>query len=370
MQKPISIMSIVVSLCLVIASGCSLKPTDKLLQPGGTEFSSVIVQPRTHEDSEKLVALDLVGALAQIREMNPSQVFLTVNDPSSSFDVRVQSALDSAGYRQQSENPSLRSLTVETTVAAISDLTPVASKDSATSVKTFQIKIRNITLTRDYLFDGERIEPRSRMRITGANAIRVRLDNTLFDTPVEHHAKAEQHDLAPPLPADGAVLNTPMQTDLPPAGANDQLPDSWTDPGSALPLVVRAKSEVGSILSGGDPIQITVEAAQDSRIHCYYEDSAGTVTRLFPNRYRKDSMIYAGEILVLPESNQWQLLAPLAGKTDHVMCIALAPEENNTKPLLPDLLPIVATSFSEIKKRYKAAAGTELVTSEISIAAN
>ena len=47
---------------------------------------------------------------------------------------------------------------------------------------------------------------------------------------------------------------------------------------------------MGSSLSMGDPIRITVEVGQDSRIYCYYEDTAGNVTRLFPNRYQKNSV--------------------------------------------------------------------------------
>ena len=370
MRRTISIVYVVISLCMVVASGCSLKSPEKLLHPEGTEFSSVVANAKTQGDSEELVALDLVAALVQISEMSPAKVILEVNDLSNSFDRHVQSALNSAGYRQHSEDPSLQWFSVVTAINSTNGLAPVASDVSEASVKTYQIKIRDIMLKRDYLFDNGQIEPRSWMYIKGADAMHVELDKNIFDMPVVDYATAGQRSPIRPLPVDGPALKTPISERLPPVGANARLPDARSDSGSVLPLVVHAGPEVGSNLSVGDPMRITVEVGQASRIHCYYEDSAGTVARLFPNRYQRNSMVNAGETLVLPESNHWQLSAPLTGETEHVMCIAIAPdgyEGVGTSPLLPDLLPIVATDLSEIRKRYEAAAGTELVNREISI---
>lgn len=374
MWKPNSIATAIVTLCIFVVSGCSLNPAEKPLHPGGSEFASMINNAKTHGESEKLVALDLVGALIQIREMSPTQVSLKVDDPSNPFDLHIQDALNSAGYSQQSDNPLLPSLSVVTAVNPISKTTPVVSQVFDDSVKTYQIKIRNIILRRDYQFDNRRIEPRSRMHIKGANAIRVQLDNSIFDTPIIHYTKADKPSTIRPLPlAFATVPSAPMRQDLFPVNVNDQPPGIWSDLGSPQSLVVRAEPETGSSLSVGDPIRITVETGQDNRIHCYYEDSAGTVTRLFPNRYRKDSRIRAGETLILPESNQWQLSAPLAGETEHVMCIAIAPEDGKgitPKPLLPDLLPILATDLTEIQKRYEADTGNELTNRKVSIAVN
>ena len=392
MRKPISIATVVVLLCKIFASGCSLNPTKKLLHPGDTEFSSVIAQARTQGESEKLVALDLVAALVQISEMNPAQVLLQVNDLSNSFDMHVQNAINSAGYRQQSEDPSRQLLSVVTAINPTKGLTTVAPEGSAASVKTYQIKIRDIILKRDYLFDNGRIEPGSAMYVKGANATHVKLDKNIFDTPAMDDTKTGQHSTTHPLQADATVPGSPILQDLPPADANvqssnvqsssvqsssvqscAQLSNVKTDPPSMLPLDVRAGPEMGSSLSMGDPIRITVEVGQDSRIYCYYEDTAGNVTRLFPNRYQKNSMVYAGETLVLPQSNQWQLSASLTGETEHVMCIAAAPEEYagiDTIPLLPDLLPIMAANLGEIHQRYEAAAGTELISRQISIIVN
>ena len=374
MWKLNRIVKIVVSLCIVVTSGCSLNPPEKPVHPGGPEFASVIEMAKTHGESEKLVALDMVGALIQIREMSPAQVSLKVDNPSNPFALHIQNALNSAGYSQQSEEPSLPSLSVITTVNPVREATPATSQVIEGTAKTYQLKIRNIILRREYLLDKGRIEPRSPMHIKGASAIRVQLDNSIFDSPVIHYAMAEKPSTVRPLPlAVVTVPNTSMSQDLPPANANDQLPDAWSDLGSLLPLVVRAEPETGSNLSVGDPVRITVETGQDSRIHCYYEDSDGTVARLFPNRYQKDSTVHAGETLILPESNQWQLSAPLAGETEQVMCIAIASEDDKAialKPLLPDLLPIVATDLTEIQNWYETTAGTELANRKVSIAVN
>ena len=370
MWKPISILKFVVLLCMVIVGGCATNPTETPLTPVDSELSSLIAAAKAHGDSEQLVALDMVGVLIQIREMDPEKVILKVDDLSSSFAANVQSALNSAGYFEQSEDRSLQPLSVVATVNPSSALMPVASTVSEASVKTYQIRIRNIVLRRDYLIGSGRIEPRSWMHIKGASAIRVRLDDSIFDTPSIPHSEPEQDSTFRPVQAASLALEAPRPAISTPAGADAQPPDAWSALELATPLVVRAESEEGAGLSVGDPMRITVEAGKDLRIHCYYEDGAGTVARLFPNRYRKDSLVRAGEVLVLPESNRWQLTAPPVGDTEHVMCIAIAPEGNDTKPLLPDLLPIVAADLSQIQKRYEVTQGAELVNSKISIAIN
>ena len=367
MRKLISIVTVVVPLCVVIASGCSLNPTEKPLNLEATEFSGEQATASSMVDREELVAADLVSALTQLSEMNPAQVLLEVKNLSNSFDKHVQSALLSAGYRHQSEDSSLQRLSVVTAINPASGATLLASEATA---KTYQIKIANVILKRDYLFDRGVIEPVSSMYVKGANATRVRLDESIFDTSVMHDAKAGEQSESPPLPVDRAIANVPIRPASPSAAASAQLPVVTSDTGSVLPLVVHVESAAGSGLSVGDPIRIIVEVGQDSQIHCYYEDSAGTVARLFPNRYRKDSMIKAGETLILPESDRWELSVPIANGTERVMCIAIAFEGIETKPLLPDLLPIVATDLDEILKRYEAVAGTELINRKVNIAVN
>ncbi|MFK8079479.1 MAG: DUF4384 domain-containing protein [Granulosicoccus sp.] len=176
------------------------------------------------------------------------------------------------------------------------------------------------------------------------------------------------------LPATTAVTAVPTSSAdsgsqrLP---SNAPAADKWSDVGAASPLVIRVQSLGGLHLSAGDLIKIEVEPAQDSQIHCYYRDGEGLVTRLFPNRFNAESLVRSGETLVLPESDEWQLSATIAGASEDFMCIAIAPEwfdQLSVIPLLPDLQPKPAADLSQIYNRYKEAMGTKLIKQSISIA--
>ncbi|MFK7858228.1 MAG: DUF4384 domain-containing protein [Granulosicoccus sp.] len=203
--------------------------------------------------------------------------------------------------------------------------------------------------------------------VSGRDARQTGSDEIRKIAPLKAAAvKSSPTDLSAIIP-DQTNTNTPALLNSLPS------PDSWSDIGTASALSLRAQTKGGKHLSVGDPIQIIVETDQDSQIHCYYQDGDGTVSRLFPNRYSADGILNAGDALVLPESDEWQLSATRVGETEQFLCVAITPEwldRLSVIPLLPDLQPIANSNLSQIYSRYKKVLGDELINQNLSIAVN
>ena len=44
----------------------------------------------------------------------------------------------------------------------------------------------------------------------------------------------------------------------------------------------------------GETMELSVQPTQDAYVYCYYQDGAGTVARIFPNRFQPDPFMHAG----------------------------------------------------------------------------
>ncbi|MFK7997060.1 MAG: DUF4384 domain-containing protein [Granulosicoccus sp.] len=363
-------------------SGCTANPVASLDMTVGVDLASAIERAKNTGNNEGLIALDLVSALVQFKEVDPSRVNLQLAERTSSFALQVEDALNYAGYNQRPAADSMKTLIVVTTVGPDSDLMSVSSVEPA---RTYQIKVANIIVKRDYHIHEGQLEPKSRIHLSGADAIRVNRDNGVFD--------GMPNDIAPAgfIDADNALTKQPrtalnlgahtlQETSLssyPGLGAevlekNDTVSsaESWSNINKSSQLNLLAHTQNGLRISEGDLIQLSVNAGKDSQLHCYYQDGDGQVARIFPNRYTSDPVVRASESLTLPQSESWQLLATVSGKSENFMCIAIDPqwsERLHVITLLPDLQPLAVTDLSEIYDRYKDAIGYDLVNESVSV---
>ena len=55
---------------------------------------------------------------------------------------------------------------------------------------------------------------------------------------------------------------------------------------------------------------LSVQSTQDAYVYCYYQDSKGTVARIFPNRFQPDSLLHAGVQIQVPQPGRMTLEIP------------------------------------------------------------
>ncbi len=50
----------------------------------------------------------------------------------------------------------------------------------------------------------------------------------------------------------------------------------------------------------GETMVVSVQPTQDAYVYCFYQDAAGTVARIFPNRFQPDPLLHAGVQMEIP----------------------------------------------------------------------
>jgi curli biogenesis system outer membrane secretion channel CsgG len=84
----------------------------------------------------------------------------------------------------------------------------------------------------------------------------------------------------------------------------------------------------------GEPIEMTVTAAQPGYVYCYVQSpSTGKIQRIFPNRFARDPRVEAGTPLVLPGAQGFKVAAGADGvRQQAVGCLATEREVYNELP--------------------------------------
>jgi len=125
----------------------------------------------------RLIAEDLVAALVQLPELSPQRTPLVTDAPDSRFAVRLLGALQDAGYelRLAADGPADDAIATRLSwrIVAPSDRSPI-------SPWTFTLKAGRVELQRRYRTDEHGVRPASTMRLNGADATGLRLDERAF----------------------------------------------------------------------------------------------------------------------------------------------------------------------------------------------
>ncbi|WP_280154803.1 DUF4384 domain-containing protein [Piscinibacter sp. XHJ-5] len=84
----------------------------------------------------------------------------------------------------------------------------------------------------------------------------------------------------------------------------------------------------------GDPIELTVTAAQPAYVYCYVQSpSSGKIQRIFPNRFARDPRVEANTPMVLPGAQGFKVAAGADGvRQQAVGCLATEREVYNELP--------------------------------------
>ena len=102
----------------------------------------------------------------------------------------------------------------------------------------------------------------------------------------------------------------------------------------------------------GESITLQVQSAQDTYLHCFYQQANDTVVKVFPNRFRQSAVIRGGDVVAIPDGQMpFKLKFDQPSSQEAFSCIAAAEDLSQVLPLEivdRDLEPIPVNSLDDI----------------------
>ncbi len=102
----------------------------------------------------------------------------------------------------------------------------------------------------------------------------------------------------------------------------------------------------------GESITLRLQSAQDTYMHCFYQQANNTVVKVFPNRFRQSAVIRGGDIVAIPDGQMpFRLKFDQPSSREAFSCIASSTDLSERLPLEiveRDLEPIPVNSLDDI----------------------
>lgn len=132
------------------------------------------------------------------------------------------------------------------------------------------------------------------------------------------------------------------------------------DPVGALRLVLTS-ADNKSRFARAEPIALVVQPSRDAHVYCYLQDENAKITRFFPNRFARDSLVPASRPLAIPGSMRFQLVMNERGVPETVACFATTRDVTSELPgnvVGTDFDPLAVGSLEQIRRAfYQATTG-------------
>jgi hypothetical protein len=152
------------------------------------------------------------------------------------------------------------------------------------------------------------------------------------------------------LTADHSRIKAPAQPAVYPPVAESSAPSApaaqaVAKPADANDLALTVETEAKRTrFAPGEQIKLTVRTNRDAYAYRYIQDETARITRFYPNRFTKDSLIPGGRTLELPGTMRFQIVMNSRGAQETVSCFAAQ------RDVLHDLPAAVAGSDFETLK--------------------
>jgi cytoskeletal protein RodZ len=173
--------------------------------------------------------------------------------------------------------------------------------------------------------------------------------------PQSHQPPPSQSPAAPPA----VTLAAPSSP--PPSGepASSEPPAPAGAPAVPRPLQATLTSPDGPdpLLRVQDEIRAVLVTTGEAFAYCYYADGAGSISRIFPNRFRPDALVPSGGLQLPDAAGAFSLVAERAGRTEEVRCLAARSDLGSRLPPVlqaEDLAPLAVRSLDEISSMFKS----------------
>lgn len=116
-------------------------------------------------------------------------------------------------------------------------------------------------------------------------------------------------------------------------------------------------------LAAGEPIPLVLQPQADRHVYCYLQDESARITRFYPNRFAKDSLIAASRPVALPGSMRFALTMNSKGKPETVACFATARDVSAQLPQAAvgvDFEPLQVASLDQLRGAFADASAGSL----------
>jgi len=320
-------------------------------------------------DPELVIASDLVNALMQVDGYHPTTTRLQIQKSKHAFGKTLNSVLGSVGYDIQYVDAPMGDRFVQYSLS-----------DNQTSLgsmpKTYHLSVGGVEFKRDYKTIDGRVQPASKLLGKGVDPRTIVLNDHIFGIETQPELVQQRVGTEPGNQTVAATVNQNTYSQTPLQQVNNELPVESPQKterlSSGIDLLVNGESSP-SQYHVGDNLVFTVRTESDARLSCYYRDPAGTVIRIYPNRFASKSTVRAGELVHIPASDEWALQASEAGASDDVMCLSVEPDLQALMAEFesaPDLEPLTANSFDELLDMLRVQTGISPHEQRLSIHVN
>ena len=192
------------------------------------------------------------------------------------------------------------------------------------------------------------------------------LDEAFFTTYLNtDHLKIPRPDkpavaAAEPTPSAPPNAASKTQTSAP-AATTDAMARPAIDQASAgsiaLKLALKSANDQ-SRFAPAEPVSLSVQLNRDAHVYCYLQDENAKITRFFPNRFIRDSLVTAKRPLAIPGSMRFQLVMNEKGVPETVACFATNRDVATELPpgiLGTDFDPLTLGSLDQIRRAFYSA---------------
>ncbi len=114
----------------------------------------------------------------------------------------------------------------------------------------------------------------------------------------------------------------------------------------------------------GMPLQMKARLNADAYLYCFYQDGAGSISRIFPNRFQPNALVEGGKVVQVPaEGSGFKIVFEQPGAKENIACAASRTEFGPNLPASlrqDDLTPLPVKTLTELEKAVRAVAPTDL----------
>ena len=137
-----------------------------------------------------------------------------------------------------------------------------------------------------------------------------------------------------------------------------------------LRLVVSTARGPRPAYRAGETMVVSVQPTQDAFIYCYYQDSSGTIARIFPNRFQPDALVRANRQIEIPPPGQksFAIRFDKPGGQETVACLGADREVGLKLPAqlkTEDLNPLPVSSLDEIAGQIRGASSGQVADARL-----
>ena len=175
------------------------------------------------------------------------------------------------------------------------------------------------------------------------------LDEALFTAYL-----AADHSKIPP-PARPAVFVAAAAAPQPAA------PTQATGAGAAGPIALTLSTPNNQTrFARGEAFSLLVRPTRDAHVYCYLQDETTKITRFYPNRFSRDSLVATAKPLLLPGPMRFQLMMNAKGAKETIACFAT---QRDVMADLPkgvvgvDFEPLPVASLEQVRSAFVNTSG-------------